>query len=254
VVRSLVGHSLTRTPLVCLPTVVDEGPLFREADESRAYSDSGRSRMRTHQRMRTCIEDGCDRPHKARGRCHVHYERWRDQRPDGPRCQAPDCDRPAVAFGWCMRDYQRMRINGTLERKHRWFDRQAQQAILAAVVSIRTWSSSPGKWMPSWLHGPSPSATATACPHREPRSWPSSTLRLSVTCTAVLVANPGSWSRPPATTAGSASFPSLVLPGSPPLGFSPGMEGRVGWRTIDEWAQQAPQPLWQRGFACLARG
>jgi hypothetical protein len=121
--------------------VVDEGPLFREADESRAYSDSGRSRMRTRQRMRTCIEDGCDRPHKARGRCHVHYERWRDQRPDGPRCQAPDCDRPAVAFGWCMRDYQRMRINGTLERKHRWFDRQAQQAILANLRAGMTLSA-----------------------------------------------------------------------------------------------------------------
>jgi hypothetical protein len=90
--------------------------------------------------MRNCIEDGCDRPHRAKGRCHVHYERWRNQRPDGPRCQAPGCERPAVAFGWCMRDYQRMRINGTLERKRRSFDYQAQRAILANLRAGMTLS------------------------------------------------------------------------------------------------------------------
>jgi hypothetical protein len=40
-----------------------------------------------------------------------------------------------------MRDYQRMRINGTLERKHRWFDRQAQQAILANLRAGMTLSA-----------------------------------------------------------------------------------------------------------------
>jgi len=57
----------------------------------------------------------CDRPHYARGWCHLHYQRWRlhgspswePLRRERPPCTMPGCERPHLARGLCAKHYAR---------------------------------------------------------------------------------------------------------------------------------------------------
>jgi hypothetical protein len=63
--------------------------------------------------QRTCIVDGCDRPHIARDRCTRHYNQWqRTQDPNRKPCSIDDCDKPAVKRGWCDMHYRRWNLYG----------------------------------------------------------------------------------------------------------------------------------------------
>jgi 5-methylcytosine-specific restriction endonuclease McrA len=68
----------------------------------------------------TCAVDGCERPTRARGWCHLHWNRWRRcgdvqaDRPVRPRaangssgtsCQVPGCDEPFFARRCCKVHY-----------------------------------------------------------------------------------------------------------------------------------------------------
>lgn len=74
---------------------------------------------------RTCSVDGCDRGHKAKGFCGLHYNRLiktgnpEPGHPVGYRkpparteCSVDGCDRPVLARGWCSAHYERARTHG----------------------------------------------------------------------------------------------------------------------------------------------
>lgn len=60
---------------------------------------------------RLCGETGCNRGLRAKGLCHLHYERAR-RAAETRVCTLDGCDRPYVAKGWCRVHYQRARANG----------------------------------------------------------------------------------------------------------------------------------------------
>ena len=78
------------------------------------------SRGRRGRMRRYCQIDGCNRPHRARGWCQLHYRRWHQTgdpgpahaRPPRPHCQIDGCDRPHHARGWCELHYKRWHTYG----------------------------------------------------------------------------------------------------------------------------------------------
>lgn len=72
-----------------------------------------------------CTVPGCDKPHRARGWCSAHWERWKrwgsveipDDKVRREQCVAPDCTRKAVRGkgdkSLCEGHYMRMRRNGS---------------------------------------------------------------------------------------------------------------------------------------------
>ena len=70
---------------------------------------------------RACSVAGCDRPHKARGWCGFHYDRWFAGLPlDAPargygqtQCAVADCDRKHRSGGYCPLHYKRFKKHGT---------------------------------------------------------------------------------------------------------------------------------------------
>lgn len=65
---------------------------------------------------RTCSVEGCERPRKARGCCHMHWKRWRSgadmnmpvQVRDKNRvCSIQDCNLPYDSSGYCSSHYQK---------------------------------------------------------------------------------------------------------------------------------------------------
>lgn len=74
--------------------------------------------------MRVCSVEACREPHKARGLCNCHYQRFlktgdaQPDRPIGPsdwptHCLVADCDQAPKARGLCMKHYSRVRKYGT---------------------------------------------------------------------------------------------------------------------------------------------
>lgn len=73
--------------------------------------------------QRTCLIEGCERPHQARGWCKIHYLRWykhgdplivKPPRWEGyvrPTCSVDGCDSPAHGRGLCT-------IHGPRNRRH----------------------------------------------------------------------------------------------------------------------------------------
>lgn len=72
----------------------------------------------------TCQVEGCDRKHKARGYCAVHYQHWkrgvpvragaiktRDSHPP-ERCTETECQDPVKAKGLCKMHYARLLRHG----------------------------------------------------------------------------------------------------------------------------------------------
>lgn len=71
--------------------------------------------------QRTCLIEGCENPHRSRGWCELHYNRWRAHgdplftvivmdHPDV--CSVDGCDRPYRTRGWCHMHYVRWRRHG----------------------------------------------------------------------------------------------------------------------------------------------
>lgn len=60
--------------------------------------------------IRTCSIDGCDKKHRSRGWCSIHYQRW--LRDHSPICSIDGCDNPARKRGWCETHYARWRKHG----------------------------------------------------------------------------------------------------------------------------------------------
>lgn len=76
--------------------------------------------------MSGCNIQGCERPHRSRGYCKVHYERWRihgdphkllraRRHETPPVCRVDDCDRPVDAKGCCSTHYWRLTRHGSTE-------------------------------------------------------------------------------------------------------------------------------------------
>lgn len=81
------------------------------------------------QATRTCIIDGCGRPHLARGLCHPHYSKFTRQGTIGdyppvrsqgrPPCTI--CGKPMMALGLCQMHYTRQLRTGTVDiRPYDW--------------------------------------------------------------------------------------------------------------------------------------
>jgi transcriptional regulator with XRE-family HTH domain len=71
-----------------------------------------------------CSVEGCEREHKARGFCQMHYQKWRkygdplvekNQKNIGLECSVAGCELRAVAKGYCDKHYTRLRETGSLE-------------------------------------------------------------------------------------------------------------------------------------------
>lgn len=67
-----------------------------------------------------CSVQGCDRTHKAKGMCAMHYRRTGDAGGPDPlrvrdrECLEPWCPTPAVARSLCQRHYDQRRHRGDL--------------------------------------------------------------------------------------------------------------------------------------------
>lgn len=72
---------------------------------------------------RVCSVDGCERPHKTRGLCQMHYWRWRVRGATGPAdrlkllrqpdaCMVDGCANSAHGRGLCQMHYSRWRRHG----------------------------------------------------------------------------------------------------------------------------------------------
>ena len=86
-----------------------------------------------------CSLDGCDLPHKARGMCNLHWQRWyranrscaiagcermpsngklcsrhydKHRELNGARCLVDGCEAPQRGLGYCGEHYQRFKRNG----------------------------------------------------------------------------------------------------------------------------------------------
>lgn len=59
---------------------------------------------------KTCIEEGCDRPFFGLERCSLHYGRLKAQ--SAPVCLIESCEKPTRARGWCSMHYERWRRRG----------------------------------------------------------------------------------------------------------------------------------------------
>lgn len=85
---------------------------------------------------RTCTIEGCERPHKARGWCRLHYRRWTTtgdpERVDRPRIDGTEAERfwprvdkqPDGCWLWTAsidgHGYGQFRANGTTVKAYRW--------------------------------------------------------------------------------------------------------------------------------------
>lgn len=71
--------------------------------------------------MRACDINDCDRPHRARGYCQLHYNRWskwgdplavKTNRHHDGRCSIKGCEQTYLALGLCSRHYNRLKRDG----------------------------------------------------------------------------------------------------------------------------------------------
>lgn len=107
----------------------------------RVGSDMDRP-IRPYDPSRICLEDGCDRGHKARGYCASHYTTRRRRGEFGEvrfrQCEQPDCYNQHVAHGLCDLHYQRLRSGTPLD-----YDRNSPfkiRSIQAVHILVRkTW-------------------------------------------------------------------------------------------------------------------
>lgn len=78
--------------------------------------------------MKTCEVDGCNRPHRSKGYCEMHYQRWRKYGDPGqvdeiqpsdynPRnyCYVEGCTERCVGSGLCNKHYTRMKNHGNTD-------------------------------------------------------------------------------------------------------------------------------------------
>lgn len=70
---------------------------------------------------RLCTIPNCDKPHLAKGWCHMHYQRWRShgdpmggkhRLPKGTLCKVGDCKNIQHTRGWCNKHWKRVLRNG----------------------------------------------------------------------------------------------------------------------------------------------
>lgn len=98
--------------------------------------------------QRTCVIDGCDRPHLARGWCGAHYQRWRttgttDLTAWTPSpCAVAGCSKRSARRGWCFMHYRRWRVTGDIGRVGEIKRRRA------LVIEGRKQCASCAEWVP----------------------------------------------------------------------------------------------------------
>jgi hypothetical protein len=69
--------------------------------------------------QRTCSLDGCDKPHRALGRCEAHYQRhMKLNRVRG--CKLPACDKPLDSRGFCASHARQLRQGQELRPLRVW--------------------------------------------------------------------------------------------------------------------------------------
>lgn len=73
---------------------------------------------------RTCDVPGCDRPHRSKGFCASHYNRWRKTGDPGSAavrqwgraaCNVDGCERQHYGRGYCHMHFERVRTKGAVE-------------------------------------------------------------------------------------------------------------------------------------------
>ncbi|MFH1829793.1 MAG: hypothetical protein ABH871_03330 [Pseudomonadota bacterium] len=59
--------------------------------------------------VKSCKQEGCKRPYKAKGFCNVHYKKWRRGELDKPgryrTCAEESCHKPTHKKGYCEQHY-----------------------------------------------------------------------------------------------------------------------------------------------------
>ena len=107
--------------------------------------ESRRMLSREEKRIDTCTVSECDKPHKARGLCGMHYAReiYGSQpttKNKGIQCSFPQCDREANSRGLCGTHYEAQRLGRPLRRldqlSHRRSNRKQPQALVCSLCGV----------------------------------------------------------------------------------------------------------------------
>ncbi len=82
------------------------------ADDPDACKGCARLTAAADDTPKVCSDEGCEKPHYARGYCRMHYARRRyagGKVRTAPRgCQVAGCQEPHCAKGYCKAHYQRL--------------------------------------------------------------------------------------------------------------------------------------------------